>query len=147
MSEESRRSAFPVPDAAAALLLRLSLGMLFLIAALNKFLSEGGAAGVSQTIVDSFKDTYLPAFAVVPYSYVLPYVELALGLGLIVGVFTRHLLFACGLLLISLALGMAVKQEFATVTQNLNYVFMTAVGLWFSARDNRYSLDYYLGRK
>ncbi len=131
---------------AAALLLRLSLGMLFITAALNKFTGEGGAAGATRWIIGELRETYLPNALLIPYAYVLPYVEIILGSVLILGIFTRWALTFCGLLLISLALGKAATQDYTTVSQNLNYVLMAAVGLWLASRDNPYALDALLGR-
>ena len=126
---------------ATGMLLRLSLGTLFFVAALNKFLGEGGASGASRWIIGEFRETYLPWFLVAPFAYVLPYVEIVLGALLILGLFTRWALTFCGLLLISLAMGKAVTHDYATVSQNLNYVLLAAAGLWFASRDNPYALD------
>ncbi len=141
------RCACVSAEGAISLLLRLSMGMLFFIAGLNKFVGQGGASGAAQWIIGEFKETYLPLFLVVPYAYVLPYFEILLGAALILGIFTRAALLVCGLLLISLALGNAVTHDYATVANNLNYVLITAVALWFASRDNPYSLDGLLERK
>lgn len=133
-------------EGAAAFLIRFSLGVLLLFAGFGKFMAPVGVGGVSAMIVDSFKDTYLPHFAVVAYTYPLPYLEVALGLWLISGLFSKASLLAAGLLLLSLAFGKMVQQDHATVAANFNYVFMAAAGLWFVARDNCYSLDAILGR-
>ena len=127
-------------NAAASGLLRLALGMLFFMAGLNKFLGPG-PVGVSQWMVSEFSGTFMPGFLVAPYAYVLPFIETAVGLLLIFGLFTRATLAVCGLLLLSLAFGKSVLQDHATVSSILNYVFMTAVALWFASRDNRYSVD------
>ncbi|HNV23234.1 MAG TPA: hypothetical protein PKM22_16380, partial [Candidatus Hydrogenedentes bacterium] len=88
----------------------------------------------------------LPRILVLPYAYALPYVELLLGLVLILGIFTRISLTIAGLTLISLAFGKMVQQDHVTVANNLNYVFMAAVALWFAWRDNALSLDRFLCR-
>ncbi len=128
-------------EGAAAFILRLALGALFFMAGLGKFLAPGGALAVSQKLMDGFADTYLPASLTWAFLRTLPYVEISLGAILVIGLFTRECLIICGLLLLSLAFGMMVKGEHAVVAQNLNYVFMAAIALWLSGRDNRYSLD------
>ena len=134
------------PDAMAAFLLRFSLGVLFLFTALNKFLAPIGFLGVSQKLLDGFKNTYLPTWVVLSYVNVLPFVELSLGAVLLLGLFTREALTGCGLLLISLSFGKVVEQDYQTAAHNFNYVLIGALALWFSSRDNSYSLDGILGR-
>jgi thiosulfate dehydrogenase (quinone) large subunit len=133
-------------EGAAAFLLRSSLGVLFFTAALDKFMAPIGASGVSQKLIESFKDTYLPSFVTVPFLYALPYIEITLGTVLLLGLFTREALVPCGLLLITLAFGKEVQQDYGTVAQNFNYVLLVAGGLWLASRDNTYSLDHVLGR-
>ncbi|HOE66858.1 MAG TPA: DoxX family membrane protein [Candidatus Hydrogenedentes bacterium] len=133
-------------EAIAGALLRLSIGMLFFVAGLNKVMGPKGAAAVSQGIIEQFSDTYLPWILVAPYAYALPYLEVAVGALLLLGLFTQSALTAAGLLLLSLAFGMAVKQEFAVVAQNLNYLLITAIALWFASRDNRCGLDRFFRR-
>ena len=128
-------------EAAIALFLRLGIGILFFFAGLNKFLREGGAMGVAESILEGFADTFLPAFLLVPYAYALPYAEIAVGILLILGLFSRPaILFACALLL-SLAFGLFVDQNGDTAAMVLNYLLIAAVAFYFISRDNRYSLD------
>ena len=129
------------PEAAAGFLIRLSLGVLFFTAGLSKFLAPEGAFGVARKIAGSFENTFLPGFMVIPYAYTLPFLEVLLGILLVLGLFTRPALLVSGLLLLSLAFGMMVQQQHDTVAYNLNYVFMAAIGLWFSAKANPWSLD------
>ncbi|MFO7975138.1 MAG: DoxX family membrane protein [Candidatus Hydrogenedentota bacterium] len=128
------------PESVAGFLLRLALGVLFLFAAIGKFAGPG-PMGFATWILQEFEATYLPRFLVVPYAYALPYVEFLLGVVLILGVFTKVSLTLAALTLISLAFGKMVQQDHATVANNFNYVFMAAVALWFSWRDNILSLD------
>ncbi|HOD50142.1 MAG TPA: DoxX family membrane protein [Candidatus Hydrogenedentes bacterium] len=128
------------PESVAGFLLRLALGVLFLFAAVGKFLGPG-PIGFAKWILQEFDGTYLPRALVLPYAFTLPYIEFLLGLVLILGLFTRASLFLAGMLLISLAFGKMVQQDQATVADNLNYVFMAAVALWFAWRDNPISVD------
>jgi thiosulfate dehydrogenase [quinone] large subunit len=94
-----------------------------------------------------FEPTYLPRFLLIPYAFTLPYIEFLLGVVLILGVLTRLSLTVTALLLISLAFGQMILRNHATVANNLNYVFMAAVALWFAWRDNALSLDRLVWRK
>ena len=129
-------------DAAVALFLRVGIGFLFFFAGLNKFLRDGGALGVADSMLERFGDTFIPQFLLVPYVYVLPYAEILCGALLIVGLFSRPaILFACALL-VSLAFGLFVDQNGDTAAKVINYLLVTSVALWFISRDNRYSLDF-----
>ncbi len=146
MADDSERSWIS-SEGAAALLLRWGLGVLFFIAGLGKFLAPGGPSAVAEKILEGFKNTYLPEFTTSTFLHVLPYMEITVGAALLIGIFSREALIACGLLLLALTFGKAVQMDAPVVASNLNYVFVTAVALWFSARDNRYSLDRLLGTK
>ncbi len=145
--DNAKRSCAISYEGAAAFLLRLSLGVLFFMAGFGKFMAPGPVAEISDKMMESFAETFLPSGLTWLFLVVLPYLELALGAILIVGLFVRESLIVCGLLLLSLSFGKMVQGDHATVAQNMNYVFMTGVALWFSARDNVYSLDYLMGRR
>ncbi|MGI6459587.1 MAG: DoxX family protein [Candidatus Hydrogenedentales bacterium] len=146
MSEAVRAIKSLSSESVVSFLLRLALGALFFFAAVGKFVGPG-PTGFAQYILQDFEGTYLPRILLLPYAYVLPYVEFALGAVLILGLFTRTSLSIAGLTLISLAFGKMVQQDHATVADNLNYVFMAAVALWLAWRDNAISLDRFLGRE
>jgi thiosulfate dehydrogenase [quinone] large subunit len=141
MSQPAPKHHLISTEAAIALLLRVGIGILFLFAGLNKFMREGGAVGVAESMIDRFADTVLPGFLVTPFVYALPYVEVTLGVFLILGLFTRSALLFTGLLLLSLALGLLASGGNDTVPKVLNYLLITCVALWFASRDNAYSLD------
>lgn len=134
------------PESVAGFLLRFALGVLFLFAAIGKFTGPG-PTGFANWTLQEFEPTYLPRFLLIPYAYTLPYIEFLLGVVLISGIFTRLSLTVTALLLISLAFGQMILQNHATVANNLNYVFMAAVALWFAWRDNALSLDRLVWRK
>ena len=127
-------------------LMRLSLGVLFFFAALGKFTAPGGIGGVAQKMQESFANTWLPGFLLAPYVHVLPFLELAVGMLLLLGLCTRWTFFLSGLLLVSLAFGMMVQQQHAVVGTNLTYVLMATAGVLLSARDNPVSLDGIIAR-
>ena len=134
------------PEGMGALLMRLSLGVLFFFAALGKFTAPGGISGVAQKMQETFASTWLPPFMVVPYVHVLPFVELTVGTLLLLGLCTRWAFFLSGLLLVSLAFGMMVQQQHAVVGTNLTYVLMAVAGIVLSARDNPLSIDRIIAR-
>lgn len=126
-------------EAIPPLLLRLAIGMLFLVAGLNKFLGPG-PAGFMRMIANQFKATALPKALLEPYGYCLPFLEVALGLFLIAGLYRRAALLATALLLLSLAFGQMLLSEFTVVAQIFLYLFFVAWTIRNSERD-LYCLD------
>ena len=134
------------PEGMGALLMRLCLGVLFFFAGFGKFMAPGGFTAMAQKIQEGFAGTWLPGILVAPYAHVLPFVEIAVGTALLLGLCTRWAFFLSGVLLVSLAFGMMVQQQHAVVANNFNYVLFAVAGIWLSARDNPLSVDQCLKR-
>jgi thiosulfate dehydrogenase [quinone] large subunit len=120
------------PKAAAVALGRWCLGVLFLFAGLSKLPNPGGFANY---ILETFKDTWLPTWLLIPYAHALPFVEPTLGALLILGLWRTPVLFVTGLLLISLTFGQILLQKFDVVHNNAVYVFVTAAILFLGEHD------------
>ena len=133
---------------AGFLLLRLFLAQFWILQMLGKARDQESAvtslrnlsiwaANVSAYVV---KTTPLPAWAVRPYTAALPYVELSLGLLLLVGLRTREALMASCLVLISLDLGLMFQLKHDVVELNTIILLATLLALQWSPH-NRFSLD------
>lgn len=128
----------------ASLILRLSLGQLMLVAGLGKFLRNDSVGAWVETMAKGFETTPLPLWVVIPYGYALPYVEIVLGLMLILGVLSRPAMLATAALLLSLTFGMTLQAQFATVANNTMYTALAAA-TFVLLRWNHFSLDHILG--
>lgn len=124
------------------LLVRLALGLLFLVAGVDKFLGPG-PSGVMTKMAEEFQKTLLPGFLVRMFAYLLPFLEVALGFFLILGLYRRAALLVSGGLLLMLAFGMMLQHQYVTVASNLFYVFLTAWAIERSEFDT-VNLDQYL---
>lgn len=125
-------------DGSVTLLLRLTLGLLFLIAGVNKF--RNGVSATAQQITEQFQGSLLPGWFVAPYAWALPSVEVGLGLLLLAGLFTRCAFFATALLTISLMLGMLLLGQTGVAANNALYVLLAILGVRWSS-ENCCSLD------
>lgn len=132
------------PAVWGAFLLRFSLGLLYLVAGLGKVI--GGTAGFREYISGQFAKTWLPGFMVVPFGYVIPWAELALGVLLVLGLLRPVALVLGSLLMLALAFGMMVTQNWPTVAANLVYVALYAAAL-FTTRWDKLALDTLWPRK
>ena len=130
----------------AFLLLRLFLGLLFVMAFIGKLKTEAGnyslanLAVVSQSILENFdKNTFLPRLMLVPYCYALPWVEIIVGIALLLGIKTRCALTVFGLTMVSLCFGMLLLKQSDVVANNSFYLFLGVFALYLSPY-NRFSL-------
>ena len=122
------------PKFAGVAIGRWALGLFFFYSGLSKIV--GGVGGfVNGYLVPLFSKTFLPSILVTSYGYMLPYVELALGILLIVGIFRNAVLFLTGLTLISLTFGQMLLQKHEVVANNFVYIFLTAILLFLSEFD------------
>jgi thiosulfate dehydrogenase (quinone) large subunit len=120
------------PRAAAVALGRWGLGVVLLLAGIGKL---GDVPGfVNGFLVPAFKETWLPKPLVTGYGYALPFLEVGLGALLILGLFRNAVLFAAGLLLISLAFGQLLLKK-PEVIGNVTYVFFAAAVLFAGQHD------------
>ena len=121
----------------STLLLRLLLGMLFLVAGLRKF---GDLAAFRGYIHKEFDPTFLAGPLLVVFSYALPFVEVAVGALLVLGLFTRPALVLTALTLIALFFGKLLVADRQTTAFIAVYFLITVYALR-SADNNQYALD------
>ena len=114
-------------------ILRIAIASLFAVAAAGKFI--GGIDGVVASFTSMFKDTFLPSPLVALYARVIPWVEAAIAIWLILGVRLKEAWIFTAFTLISLAFGMVVARQGTTASENYVYVLIACVGLYFSEFD------------
>lgn len=130
-------------DKIAYLLLRLAIGAsmfghgLVRLPKLNAF---------SSWMVSSFENSILPKALVTPFSYALPIAEFAVGLLLILGLFTRQALVAGGIVLLLLISGTALIENWDALPSQLIHISFFAVLLHFVS-SNSLALDKILFKK
>ena len=132
LDDENRRLAFTI--------FRFTLGVNFFV--------HGGIRLVTglETFVDNmkggFSESPLPSVLVVGFLYVLPFVEVALGLLLILGAWTRRALPAGGLLMAGLMFGAGSKQDRGAVGWQMVYAIAFFL-LLSHARHDGLGLDWW----
>jgi thiosulfate dehydrogenase (quinone) large subunit len=121
----------------AYLLLRLTLGINMLLHSAVRLPALGAfAAGMVQ----QFADTPLAGMTVRLFGLVLPFMETAIGLLLLVGLWTRWTLIAGGLLIAALVFGTALRSDWDTLSIQMLYAIIYY--LLLSGRTSDYfSLD------
>jgi hypothetical protein len=128
--------------AAATALPRWGLGLLFLFTGLGKFYYQGKWSWENARwfvtgflLEDKFRESFLPRWLLMPYGTALPYVEITLGVLLLLGLARNLSLFAAGLLLLSLAFGAILMKDYAILHENLFFLCVTAALLAVGQHD------------
>jgi len=122
---------------AAYSLLRITFGVIFLFSGIGKLF--GGVGNFVAGMEKGFTGK-LPLALVTPFSYVLPYAEVAIGALLVFGLFTSIGLVLSGLLMVALTFGTVMEGEFQIAAHNTQYGLVNFVLLWF-VEFNGYSVD------
>jgi thiosulfate dehydrogenase (quinone) large subunit len=121
------------PKSLAPALIRWGLGLLFLVGGIAKVSMLNGF--VRGYLAPTFEKTILPGWLVVPYGYVLPFVEIVIGAMLILGFCRVCMLLLAGLTLLSLAFGQILLKEYGAVANILMYLLMTSIALFMTESD------------
>ena len=133
-----------VSDAALGhFVLRAMLGVNMAVHGLSRV---GDPAAFANGLVTAFASTPLPSWSVRAFALVLPFVELTVGLGLLVGWHLRVFLLLGGLTLVSLTFGTCLRQDWNSAGLQLIYGFAFA-WLLRHAADARFCVDSWRARR
>ena len=119
-------------------LLRIALGVNFLGHGLFRILS--GVGTFAATTADHLNKSPIPHAVNLSFAYPIPFLELALGLLLILGLATRVSLAAGALFMMMLTVGVTSNQQWDVAAQQLLYSLIFFV-LLFLLEHNGYALD------
>lgn len=128
----------PLHRSLAYFLLRISFGSVFLVFGIQKLAM--GPSAFSAMVVGQFTKSPLPLFLARAFGLTLPFLETALGVLIVLGLFTVSALAADALLLLVLTFGLAVSGQGQLIPANLVYILICFV-LLFAAEHNRWGLD------
>lgn len=128
----------PIHQEIAYALLRITVGVMFLFFGVGKFVQ--GLPKFVSGMEERFAQSWLPQALVTPFAYVLPFAEVAIGVLLVLGLFSVVVLVAAALLMMALTFGTVVEPDPATTARNVNYALVLFV-LLFLVRYNGFSLD------
>jgi thiosulfate dehydrogenase [quinone] large subunit len=118
----------------AYLLLRLITALDFFGHGAARIFTGSHLTGFAQGMVKNMATTPLPPSLALATGYVVPCVELLIGLLLLLGVLVRPALTLALLLMAVLMFGITLKQDWATAGLQLTYGLILAVLLFARAR-------------
>ena len=111
----------------AYLLLRLTAGLDFFGHGFARIFTGSHLGGFAHWMVGDMAKSPLPATLVLATGYVVPCVELLIGVLLLTGLATRFALILAMLLLLVLMFGITMKQDWNVAGQQLLYGLVLAV--------------------
>jgi thiosulfate dehydrogenase [quinone] large subunit len=119
-------------------LLRAIIGVNLAVHGVSRLLA--GPHAFATSLVTMFHATPLPAWSVLAFGLVLPWIEAALGLLILLGLATRFALIAASLTILALTFGSTLRQDWQSAGLQLIYAAIYAALLAFR-QENTYSLD------
>lgn len=126
----------------ALLAVRLSLGAYLFFAGIRKAFSHGMDFGQSMTAwmekYHASTPSFVPSFVATPWGYVIPWLEIALGVLLVLGLFFRVTTAALTLMMLSIAV--AVMAESGTPLHH-SVIITTVAFLLIFVGPGRFSGD------
>jgi len=141
-SNGSRETAAPEQTLAYGLL-RIAFGVAFVGHGFFRILS--GDARFAATTADHLGRSPLPGAFVYDFGLIIPWIELVLGIALVLGIVTRLALALGAIFMMALTIGASSNQDWPAVEQQLVYSVVFFV-LLFALRYNALSLDHAMAR-
>ncbi|MFT3920059.1 MauE/DoxX family redox-associated membrane protein [Cloacibacterium sp.] len=99
--------------------------------------------GFSNWMVGFMEKSYLPKVMIVPFSYVIPFVEVAAGLLLLIGLFTQQSIYVSLLLMALLIFGSTTIENWEAIPSQLIHAIYLIILLFF-IDFNSISIDNFL---
>ena len=126
----------------AYLILRLTMGVNMFTHGVARILDLDKFNG---WLITQFSNTILPEFIVSISSYMIPFVELIIGILLILGLFTSRALLVGSLLIVALVFGSGLQENWNVMSSQMIYAIFFFI-LSYLIDLNRYSLDRVRGK-
>ena len=126
-----------------SLLIRIALGPLFLGMGVMKLTHY---VDTVDRIRAGFANAWLPIELFTPFIYIMPPLELLLGLALVLGFQYRYTLVALSLFMSALSFGLMTQGNFDSMIRNLLIVIVALYGISRSS-ENVWTIDNLLARK
>lgn len=135
----------------ALLLVRLSLGIYLFVAGVNKAFMSGDSLGESAAAwMEKYTakiPPFLPDIIAIPYGYAIPWLELILGLLLVLGLFFRVTTLATAFLLLSIGIAVAAEKGSVAGLNHHSIILATVCLLLYFTGPGGFSVDAMLPKR
>lgn len=109
-------------------IVRITMILILLTAGTSKIFSQGGFYEYYSQLFQGELRINLPPVLVNMYLKFIPYIEIALGLSLMSNIYKRYTFYGWFAFMLSLLFGHYILQEWSSVNQMLNYIFLGILG-------------------
>ena len=130
----------------AVFTLRLALGVNELMHGITRIFMGMGLTGFLNFTQNQFKDAPMPVWQVRAFAAVVPCCELAIGILLLLGLWTRWALTLAALLMVGIIYGTAMRSDWQLVFLQMFYSLLYALMLMWRRHDE-WSLDAMMAHK
>jgi uncharacterized membrane protein YphA (DoxX/SURF4 family) len=138
----------PIDRAAALFLARWLLGLLFFMAGWFKVFELGASQHASEFFVEAYRDSWIPEALLWALGGAIPFLELAAGALLLLGLRVREALFAVALILILVTYGHLLAEPMFDMTKHIfPRAVLTLFLLYISREGDSWSADYLLAKR
>lgn len=110
-------------------IVRLTMVIILLAASTSKFFSHGGFHCYYSNLFQGDLRITLPPYFVSAYLGLIPYIEMTLGLALLSNKYKRFTVYGWFAFMLSLMVGHYVLQEWSSVNDMLDYMFLGLLSL------------------
>jgi uncharacterized membrane protein YphA (DoxX/SURF4 family) len=132
----------------ASFFARVLLGLLFLMAGIQKVLIRGASAHADAAFVEPFIDTWIPGAVLYLLGLTLPFLELVAGLMLVIGFRTQEALITVGLVLLATTFGHLLLEPFYDIsTRVFPHVVLMILVFLIPSEEDLISVDGWQRRK
>lgn len=105
-------------------MVRITMSAILLTAGTSKFFSHGGFFEYYSTLFQADLRISIPPFLVNGYLTIVPFIEIGLGFALISNRYKRRIVYGWFGFMLSLLVGHYILQEWASVNQLPDYMFI-----------------------
>ena len=103
---------------------RVTMIVILLTAATSKFFSHGGFYDYYSALFQGDLRIKLPPMIINTYLRFIPFIEISLGLALISNQYKHYTVYGWFAFMLSLLIGHYILQEWASVNEMLDYIFL-----------------------
>lgn len=147
MNRELETADAMTPKSWAAFVARTILGLIFFMAGFWKVFELGALQHARGMFVESYADTFLPAWSLWATGVAIPFLELAAGALMLLGWQRRIAAFALGGVLILVTFGHLLAEPLYVFSAHVIPRTLLLVIVLILFEDDRLSLDGWLARR
>ncbi|MGF1670630.1 MAG: DoxX family protein [Balneolaceae bacterium] len=135
------------PASWALFFARIILGLLFLMTGWFKVFGMGAMAHARQLFVEAYADNWIPEWLLWFTGFVIPYLEVAAGILLVIGLRTKTAAITVGFILVLVTYGHLLQEPFFDITTHILPRTLLLLFVLFFIEKDTLSIDYFINKR